>query len=145
MNKRYDYGRMATYSRFVLVTWAIVFLYLVYISRSVEGLVPAIALIAAGSIPLLLIHVHLQTSVEMSDQGLVYNGWRKRFSSSWQAVIKIRIMGSLSLIYTQQGNFIIGQMRHADEVRSDRTGGLIKEIEKNAPLVKVVRSFVEFE
>ena len=101
-----------------------------------------------------LYYVYFKRSyIELSEQGITYQGMVKSVYSPWNGVRKIRVYGNTSRINTDYGNFSIGSVEPADNppaswldhFRSKRMKihkELVEEIQNRAPLATVSISWV---
>jgi len=157
MQKRFDYHSVAALVKLLFFVW-VVFL-LIYLSIFFNGktpplsdLISIITFLFIGIFVSIAAYVHLKrTYIEISDDGILYNGWRKKIFSPWQSVREIKILGRKHKIYTINGNFSIGYLELSDNpskgqlglIKKERrkiSGELIEEIKKQAPHAKITYS-----
>ena len=88
------------------------------------------------------------TSIEIRDDGISFNSWRRNIHASWDHVREIRLRGRINKIYTSDGNFTLGYLLEPESepckgyIRTIRIQGkylyeLTEEIRKQAPNAKV--------
>ena len=65
--------------------------------------------------------------VEVTDEGIYYNGWRKKIFSSWIAVRKIRTAGRAYKISTDNGSFYIRRVEYALDLHQDALESMSKD------------------
>ncbi len=94
-------------------------------------------------------YLHFKRSfIELSQQGITYQGMARSVYSPWNGVKKISVYGNISKVVTDYGNFSIGLIEPADNppggwldhLRSKRVQfhkELIEEIQRRAPQAKI--------
>jgi len=160
MQKRYDYHSIDEYipilSTFIVAALAVITIAII-VGQSV--LEKTVFFLLGSSVIVGVIRTYLKgknTYVEISDGGILFNGWKERFFSTWSEVKEIKIMTPIYeaqryRIYTDRGCFLISMIEPADSPqhlpwdRTKKEAGkyteeLIWEIKKRSPYVKMTYS-----
>ncbi len=152
---RYDYHSLLGIHRikFAVITFLLLaaFSFFLLISRNLtlfhKQFFPA-ALLGHFAISFFS-YLHLKRSyIELTEQGITYQGMSRHIVSPWNGVRKISVYGNTSKIVTDHGNFSIGAIEPADKqargwldlLRRQRATfhkQLIEEIQRRAPLAKL--------
>lgn len=152
MVKRYDYHSISEQCKVAFLVLPLTSLLVLYFlmsgQHSISESMFVIAFLAAGNIVGVISYLELsRTFFEVSDNGILFHGWRKQIFSPWAEVRKIKAIIRSYKIYTDRGSFSIGRVEPA-EMKSqsllqiavtDRalsSNELIEIIKKNAPHAK---------
>lgn len=154
-NKRYDYHSILGIQRIKFAVITVLLLvssaFLVLISRGLtifpKEFIP-VALLAHFAASLITYLQMKNSYVELTDQGITFNGWRRNIYSPWLGIKKVIVYGRKCKIVTDYGNFSIGLIEPAgsmergwlDLLRSGRNKflkELVEVIQKRAPAAKV--------
>ncbi len=160
LNKQYDYHSILGLHRiqFVVLTIMLLtaFAFFIMISRGMtvvhKQFMPLVLVAHVGS-SLATYYKLKHSSVELTEQGITCNGWKKKITSPWMAVKKINVYGRNVKITTDYGNFSIGMVEPADSPargwldllkpeRAKFLKQLVNEIQKRAPGAKVTISLL---
>lgn len=156
MKKRYDYHHIENYRAILFglsLSFVGLFLAIVILERSLVGKIIALIIALTGLIAPILAYVSIKrTYIEVREDGLLFNGWKKKIFSEWPDVKEIRKLTTILAsnrykVYTSRGNFTVGTVEPANEeslsigslLQAERTkylDELLTEISKRAPHAK---------
>jgi hypothetical protein len=158
--KRYDYHSILSMQRikFAVLTVLLLtaFAFLVLISRGLtvwhKQFMPA-TLLGHFTISLFTYLQLKRSYVEITEQGITFQGMTRTISSPWRSVRKVVVYGRTCKVVTDHGNFSIGSIEPAgsaergwlDLLRRARykfLKELVEEIQQRAPTAKISISWL---
>jgi len=161
MKKRYDYHSLSEILKiaFVVLLFCLFAISLLFLRQehSISEWIPIITvevMIIVASIIGYLVMKH--SFLEVSEEGILYHGWRKQLFSPWTEVLEIRAVSRSYKVYTGKGSFTIRQVEPAERTtqgtflfplgdsplgdRRKYTEELIQTIKDNSPNAKFTYS-----
>ena len=160
MRKRYDYHSIDQYMP-VLILMSVMSITVIVIAFIVgQSVLEKIVFTFLGLSGIAaVISTYLKgknTFIELNDDGILFNGWSKRYFSVWSEVREIKRMTPIQesqryKIYTEKGSFAVSRIESADSSKhspwegtnkeaAKATEELIEEIKQRSPHVKLTYS-----
>ena len=156
MKNRYDYHSLATpFKKMFLVLGCLLLLFLcLHIlskNSTFDQLIPIFMTIGIGFVVSVLGYlVAKNTYIEISEEGILFNGLIGKVYSTWPEVREIKLLGSFDKVYTANGNFNIRAIEPSmnpklptTDLVTDRSkfkNIIVDEIKRRAPHVKITQS-----
>jgi hypothetical protein len=157
MKKRYDYHSLVHAFKLLLAVSFFFVFFFWHLHSTSKNSSPIEVVLISITIGILLIVSLLGyysvkiTFIEISEEGILFNGLTKRVYSPWAEVREIKLLGRIDKIYTANGNFYIRVVELSDDPklsmkammmtkRSKIKDALVDEIKKRSPHARVTQS-----
>ena len=156
MKTRYDYHSLATQFKMMFSVLGCLLLLLLWLqsqskNSAFDQLIPIFMTIGIGFMVSVVGYLAAKnTYIEISEEGILFNGLIRKVYSTWPEVREIKLLGSIDKVYTANGNFNIRVIEPSKnpklpitDLMTDRSklkNILVDEIKRRAPHAKITQS-----